>query len=88
LHQQINQSAIPMLARSQEDLVFSSDFGDQIPDRLLWVTLLQQGVELDDPQRSLPTQTILWFCDSLWVLHEAAGPVPVLTELGFTLSDS
>jgi len=26
---------------------------------LLWVTLLQQGVELGDPQRSLPTSTIL-----------------------------
>ena len=26
---------------------------------LLWVTLLQQGVGLGDPQRSLPTPTIL-----------------------------
>ena len=26
---------------------------------LLWVTLLRQGVELDDPQRSLPAPTIL-----------------------------
>jgi len=26
---------------------------------LLWVTLLQQGVGLDDPQRSLPTPNIL-----------------------------
>jgi len=26
---------------------------------LLWVTLLGQGVGLDDPQRSLPTPTIL-----------------------------
>jgi len=26
---------------------------------LLWVTLLQQGVGLDDPQRSLPTPTML-----------------------------
>ena len=24
-----------------------------------------RGVELDDPQRSLPTPTILWFCDSV-----------------------
>jgi len=23
------------------------------------------GVGLDDPQRSLPTPTILWFCDSV-----------------------
>ena len=28
--------------------------------RLLWVTLLRQGVGLDDPERSLPTPTILW----------------------------
>jgi len=27
------------------------------------VTLLWQGVGLGDPQRSLPTPTILWFCD-------------------------
>jgi len=26
---------------------------------LLWVTLLRQGVGLDDPQRSLPTPNIL-----------------------------
>ena len=26
---------------------------------LLWVTLLEQGVGLDDPQRSLPTLTVL-----------------------------
>jgi len=31
---------------------------------LLWVTLLGQGVGLGDPQRSLPTPTILGFCDS------------------------
>jgi len=30
----------------------------------LWVTLLQQGVGLGDPQRSLPTPTILGFRDS------------------------
>ena len=29
---------------------------------LLWVTLLGQGVGLDDPQRPLPTPTMLWFC--------------------------
>jgi len=31
---------------------------------LLWVTLLRQGVGLGDPQRSLPTPTILCLCDS------------------------
>jgi len=31
---------------------------------LLWVTLLQQGVGLGDPQRSLPTPNVLSFCDS------------------------
>jgi len=32
---------------------------------LLWVTLLRQGVGLGDPQRSLPTPTMLGFCDSV-----------------------
>jgi len=35
---------------------------DKLLYSLLWVTLLQQGVGLGDPQRSLPTPTILWFC--------------------------
>ena len=30
---------------------------------LLWVTLLRQGVGLGDPQRALPTPTILRFCE-------------------------
>jgi len=29
---------------------------------LLWVTLLGQGAGLGDPQRSLPTPTMLGFC--------------------------
>jgi len=32
---------------------------DKVLCSLLWVTLLRQGVGLDDPQRSLPTSTIL-----------------------------
>ena len=32
---------------------------DEVLCSLLWVTLLRQGVGLDDPQRSLPTPTIL-----------------------------
>jgi len=32
---------------------------DKVLCSLLWVTLLQQGVGLGDPQRSLPTPTIL-----------------------------
>jgi len=32
---------------------------------LLWVTLLGQGVGLGDPQTSLPTPTMLGFCDSV-----------------------
>jgi len=35
---------------------------DAVLCSLLWVTLLRRGVGLDDPQRSLPTPTILWFC--------------------------
>jgi len=31
---------------------------------LLWVTLLGQGVGLGDPQRALPTPTILGFCEA------------------------
>jgi len=33
---------------------------------LLWVTLLGQGVGLGDPQRSLPTPTMLAFCDTAY----------------------
>ena len=36
---------------------------DKVLCSLLWVTLLRQGVGLGDPQRSLPTPTILWFCN-------------------------
>jgi len=32
---------------------------DEVLCSLLWVTLLRQGVGLDDPQRSLPTPNIL-----------------------------
>jgi len=32
---------------------------DKVLCSLLWVTLLWQGVGLDDPQRSLPTPTML-----------------------------
>ena len=38
---------------------------DKVLCSLLWVTLLGQGVGLGDPQRSLPTPTILQFCDSV-----------------------
>jgi len=38
---------------------------DAVLCSLLWVTLLGQGVGLGDPQRSLPTLTILSFCDYL-----------------------
>jgi len=36
---------------------------DKVLCSLLWVTLLRQGVGLADPQRSLPTPTILSFCE-------------------------
>jgi len=36
---------------------------DKVLCSLLWVTLLGQGVGLGDPQRSLPTPTMLGFCD-------------------------
>jgi len=38
---------------------------DAVLCSLLWVTLLRQGVGLSDPQRSLPTPTMLGFCDSV-----------------------
>jgi len=38
---------------------------------LLWVTLLRQEVGLGDPQRSLPTPNILWFCQALGHPREA-----------------
>lgn len=37
---------------------------DTIQGNLLWVTLLEPGFGSDDPQRSLPTSAILWFCAS------------------------
>ena len=36
---------------------------DKVLCSLLWVTLLGQGVGLGDPQRALPTPTMLGFCD-------------------------
>jgi len=36
---------------------------DAVLCSLLWVTLLGQGVGLGDPQRALPTLTMLGFCD-------------------------
>jgi len=39
---------------------------DKVLCSLLLVTLLRQGVGRNDPQRSLPTPTMLWFCD-LWI---------------------
>jgi len=41
---------------------------DKVLCSLLWVTLLQQGIGLDDPQRSLPTPNILRFCEILLVM--------------------
>ena len=44
---------------------------DAVLCSLLWVTLLGQGVGLGDPQRSLPTPTMLGFCDSvIWADKE------------------
>jgi len=38
---------------------------DAVLCNLLWVTLLGQGVGLGDPQRALPTPTMLGFRDSV-----------------------
>ena len=43
---------------------------DTVLCSLLWVTLLGQGVGLGDPQRSLPTPTMLGFCE---MCHRRAG---------------
>ena len=43
-------------------LEISESHLDKVLCSLLWVTLLGQGVGLGDPQRSLPTPTMLWFC--------------------------
>ena len=45
---------------------------DKVLWSLLWVTLLWQGGGLDDPQRSLPTPTILWFCKCPFTAAEVA----------------
>jgi len=47
---------------------------DTVLCSLLWVTLLGQGVGLGDPQRSLPTPTMLGFWDS--VKQEGAERFP------------
>jgi len=47
---------------------------DAVLCSLLWVTLLGQGVGLGDPQRSLPTLTMLGFCDSDSVYPGAGVP--------------
>jgi len=41
---------------------------DKVLFSLLWVTLLGQGIGLGDPQRSLPTLTMLGFCEA-WKLQ-------------------
>ena len=51
---------------------------DKVLCRLLWVTLLGQGVGLGDPQRSLPTPTMLGFCDSVWCLLLSNIPAEAL----------
>jgi len=47
---------------------------------LLWVTLLGQGVGLGDPQRALPTLTMLGFCET--ALSAAAAKALAATERG------
>ena len=53
---------------------------DAVLCSLLWVTLLRQGVGLDDPQRSLPTSNIPWFCDSVIIKHNAIILLISLTQ--------
>jgi len=48
---------------------------DTVLCSLLWVTLLGQGVGLGDPQRSLPTPTILWFCAAFAAKKSPGHPV-------------
>jgi len=43
---------------------------DAVLCSLLWVTLLRQGVGLGDPQRSLPTPTMLGFCEMMISFYE------------------
>jgi len=44
---------------------------------LLWVTLLGQGVGLGDPQRSLPTPTMLGLCGTQSTMFQfALQPAP------------
>jgi len=50
---------LPREAVESSSLVIFRTLLDAVLCNLLWVTLLWQGVGLDDPQRSLPTPTIL-----------------------------
>ena len=43
-----------------------------------------RGVGLDDPQRSLPTPTILWFCDSVKFIHMNSLLHPLLRHRHYT----
>jgi len=58
---------------------------DTVLCSLLWVTVLRQGVGLDDPQRSFPTPTMLGFCDSMrsnlipWVRIKGSDSAQVVT---------
>ena len=53
----------PRLAVESPSLEIFKPRLDKVLCSLLWVTLLGQRVGLGDPQRSLPSPTILWFCD-------------------------
>lgn len=39
------------------------------------------GAELDDPCGSLPSQHILWFCDTLWEWSQNSLPKIVLNHI-------
>ena len=53
---------LPREAVESPSLEIFKPWMDVVLCSLLWVTLLGQRVGVGDPQRSLPTRNILWFC--------------------------
>ena len=73
LHREVVESPSLEILKTHLDKVLCS---------LLWVTLLRQGIGWGDPQGSLPTPTMLWFCDLEKLLVRAWAPASFRLGVG------